>query len=308
MTCVKAVFVTIASTLALAVGDVPFLPPAPAASLVEVTNFGSNPGNLRMHLYVPDSVRPTPAVVVAMHGCTGSGPGFYQSSQFASLADQHGFIVIYPSASKRNNCFDVWSEAAKHRDGGSDPVSIVSMVNYVKERHDADSRRIFATGGSSGAMATTALLILHPDVFAAGAAFMGIPFTCFAGEADFDPARQCFTGTIDKTPREWGDLARETNPGHTGAWPRVQLWHGTNDTLISYSLLREQVDQWTDLHGRSLSPTATDRPRTNWARQTFGDPCAAAQVEAITVTGGEHNLPTNGMAVHAITFFGLTTG
>ena len=27
--------------------------PAAAATLVEVTNFGSNPGNMRMHVYVP---------------------------------------------------------------------------------------------------------------------------------------------------------------------------------------------------------------------------------------------------------------
>jgi poly(hydroxyalkanoate) depolymerase family esterase len=305
MTWLKAVFMTIASTVALVVGDVPFLPQTPAGSLVEVTDFGSNPGNLRMHLYVPDNVRRDPAVVVAMHGCTGSGPGFFQSSQFAALADQRGFIVVYPSASKHGNCFDVWSDAAKRRDGGSDPVSIVSMVNYVKERHHANPRRIFATGGSSGGMATTALLILYPEVFAAGAAFMGIPFACFPNAAEFGPSRPCFTGTVDRTPGEWGDLARATNPDHTGRWPRVQLWHGTNDTLIAYSLLREQVDQWTNLHGLGLSPTATDNPRPGWTRQSFGD---AGQVESITVHAGEHNLPTNGMASHALQFFGLTTG
>jgi poly(hydroxyalkanoate) depolymerase family esterase len=309
---ITAVFVTIASTLALAVADsspatpVPVVPRAPAAaSLVEVTDFGSNPGNLRMHLYVPASVRPNPAVVVAMHGCTGSGPGFYQSSEFASLADQHGFIVIYPSASKHGPCFDVWSDATKHRGGGSDPVSIVSMVDYVKDRHHADPRRVFATGGSSGAMATGALLVLYPDVFAAGVAFMGIPFACFANEAEFDPARPCFNGTVDKTPREWGDLARAANPGHTGPWPRIQLWHGTNDTLIAYSLLREQIDQWTNLHELSLSPTATDDLQAGWTRQRFGDPCGAAKVEAVTVAAGEHNLPANGMARQAIQFFGL---
>jgi acetylxylan esterase len=34
--------------------------PAQAASLVEVTNFGPNPSNLRMHLYVPDRVQQRP--------------------------------------------------------------------------------------------------------------------------------------------------------------------------------------------------------------------------------------------------------
>lgn len=305
MSRTMAVVVTIAATLALVVADVPFRPVASAAALVEVTDFGENPGNLRMHLYVPDSVRPDPAVVVAMHGCTGSGPGFYQSSEFAALANQHGFIVIYPSASKHGNCFDVWSGAATRRDGGSDPVSIVSMVGYVKERYHAG--RVFATGGSSGAMATTALLVLYPEVFSAGVAFMGIPFGCFPSEAEFGPGTPCFGGTADKSPGAWGDLARATNPDHTGPWPRVQLWHGTSDALIGYPVLREQVDQWTDLHGLGPSPTSTDSPRPGWTRQRFGSPCGPAKVEAVTVAGGEHNLPTTGMAGRAIEFFGLTS-
>src|ERR1043165_901544 len=83
--------------------------PAAAASLTEVTSFGDHPGGMRMHIYVPD-VRPAnPAIVVAMHGCGGSGPGFYSGSEFASLADRYGYIVIYPTATQQagfGNCFD----------------------------------------------------------------------------------------------------------------------------------------------------------------------------------------------------------
>jgi poly(hydroxyalkanoate) depolymerase family esterase len=301
MTRIRATLVTIACALLLVVAGVTSSAPAAAASLVEVTSFGNNPGNLRMHLYVPDSVRPNPAVVVAMHGCGGSGPGFYQSSEFASLANQYGFIVVYPSASKKGNCFDVWSDASKRRDGGSDPVSIVSMVTYVKQQHQADPQRVFATGSSSGAMETNALLVLYPDVFAAGSAFMGVPFACFPNEADFSPGNsQCTNGFINKAPQEWGDLARQAYPGYNGARPRMQLWHGTGDPLIVYSLLQEEVDQSTNLHGLSTTPTSTDNPQPNWTRERFAD-----RVEAITVTGAGHSLPMGGMAAYAIAFFGL---
>ena len=47
-------------------------PPARAASLVEVTSFGTNPGNLRMFKYVPTGLPSNAPVVVAMHGCTQS--------------------------------------------------------------------------------------------------------------------------------------------------------------------------------------------------------------------------------------------
>src|SRR3954453_14604493 len=81
--------------------------PAQAASLVEVTGFGTNPSNLRMYLYVPDNVAPRPAGLVAVHYCPGSGPAFFSGTEFASLANQFGFIVVYPSATRSGSCFDV---------------------------------------------------------------------------------------------------------------------------------------------------------------------------------------------------------
>src|ERR671931_920897 len=69
--------------------------PASAASLVEVTNFGANPTNLRMYLYVPNNVAPRPAILVAVHYCTGSGAAVFSRTPFASPAGQPGFILIY---------------------------------------------------------------------------------------------------------------------------------------------------------------------------------------------------------------------
>jgi poly(hydroxyalkanoate) depolymerase family esterase len=280
-------------------------PQASAASLVEVTNFGNNPGGMRMHVYVPD-VRPAnPAIVVAMHGCGGSGPGFYSGSEFASLANRRGFIVIYPSAQQQagfGKCFDTWSAAAKQRGGGSDPVSIVSMVTYVQQRYNGDPNRVYATGSSSGGMMTQHVLALYPDVFKAGAAFMGVPFTCFANAADFPPpGSKCTNGTMNRTPQQWGDAVRQAFPGFTGQRPRIQLWHGTSDTLVPYSLLQESIEQWTNVFGLSQTPTSTDTPRQNWNRRRYAD-----KVEAYSIQGAGHSLPSTGMAAVALDFFGIT--
>jgi poly(hydroxyalkanoate) depolymerase family esterase len=283
--------------------------PAAAASLVEVTNFGANPGGMRMHVYAPDARPGSPAIVVAMHGCGGSGPGFYSGSEFASLADRYGFIVIYPSATQQagfGNCFDVWSEASKRRGGGSDPVSIMSMITHVQRQYGADPQRVFATGSSSGGMMTNALLALYPDVFKAGAAFMGVPFNCFANAADFPPASsRCTGGSMNRTPQEWGDAVRQAYPGYTGPRPRVQVWHGTGDTLVPYSLLQETVEQWTNVFGLSQTPTSTDTPQANWNRRRYADTSGTVQVEAYSIQGAGHSLPMGGMAQAAIQFFGL---
>ena len=39
---------------------------ASAASLVQVKDFGANPGNANMYIYVPDKVAANPAIIVAV--------------------------------------------------------------------------------------------------------------------------------------------------------------------------------------------------------------------------------------------------
>ncbi|MEU9578059.1 extracellular catalytic domain type 1 short-chain-length polyhydroxyalkanoate depolymerase [Streptomyces chilikensis] len=284
--------------------------PASAASLVQVTNFGDNPGNMKMHVYVPDNRPAKPAVVLAMHGCGGSGQNFYSGSEFASLADRYGFVVIYPTATQSagfGNCFDTWSDAAKRRGGGSDPVSLISMIEYVKRQYNGDPGRVYATGSSSGGMMTQHMLALHPDVFKAGASFMGVPFGCFADAADYPPTTsRCTGGSMDRTPQQWGDAVRQAYPGYGGTRPPVQLWHGTGDTLVPYQLLRESVEQWTDVFGLGQTPTSTDTPQPGWNRQRFAGSSGAVNVESYSIQGAGHSLPSSGMAAAAVQFFGLT--
>ncbi|MFL6145407.1 MAG: PHB depolymerase family esterase [Labedaea sp.] len=285
--------------------------PASAASLVQVTGFGYNPTNLEMHLYVPQQVARRPAVVVALHYCTGSGPVFFAGTPFASLADQFGFIVIYPSATRDSHCFDVSSPEALKHDGHSDPAGIVSMVRYVERRFHADSDRVFATGLSSGAMMTNVLLGDYPEVFRAGSAFAGVPFACFATTDPSGWNNQCANGLISKTPREWGDLVRAADPGFRGQRPRMQLWHGTEDTTLHYPNFGEEIKQWTNVAGLSQTPTSTDSPQPNWTRTRYADRFGRVAVEAISLAGATHNLPVftpNNLAAYAIQFFGLSDG
>ncbi|WTF41908.1 PHB depolymerase family esterase [Streptomyces sp. NBC_01604] len=278
---------------------------APTATLTEVTDFGTNPSNLQMYLYVPDSVTANPAVVVAVHYCTGSGPAMYSGTEWASLADRYGFVVVYPSVTRASKCFDVSSPQALKRGGGSDPVGIKSMVDWVTRTYSADPGRIFATGISSGAMMTNVLLGDYPDVFSAGAAFSGVPFGCFATTDGSEWNSACSGGTVTHTPQEWGDLVRAAYPGYTGPRPRMQVWHGTEDDVLRYPNFGEEIKQWTNVLGVSQTPAATDQPVSGWIRTRYGATGDRAPVEAISLQGVGHNLYVNGMAARALTFFGL---
>ncbi|HEX6470191.1 MAG TPA: PHB depolymerase family esterase [Streptosporangiaceae bacterium] len=281
--------------------------PPPAASLQEITDFGANPTGLRMHLYVPPRVRPHPAVVVAIHYCTGSGPELFGNQEFASLADRYGFIVVYPSATRDGHCFDVSTPGALVHDGDSDPVGIVSMVRYVERHLHADRHRVFATGLSSGAMMTNVLLADYPDVFRAGSAMSGVAYHCFATTDGSLWNSDCATGQIIKTPREWGDLVRSADPGYRGPRPRMQLWHGTADEILFYPNFGEEIKQWTNVLG--ARPAFTDHPQPTWTHTAYVNRAGVA-VDTYSVDGAPHALglidPT--WARYAVRFFGLTSG
>jgi len=282
--------------------------PAKAASLVQVTNFGTNPSNNKMYIYVPTNVRANPPILVALHQCTGTGPGFFGSTAFASLADQYGFIVIYPDANRSGQCWDVSSTQALTRNGGSDPVGIMSMVTYAEQHFGGNPGQVYVTGASSGAMMTNVLLADYPDVFKAGAAFMGVPYHCFfTGTVDgWNSA--CANGQVSMTAQQWGDLVRNTaDPGYSGARPRMMLWHGTADGTLNYNNFGQEVLQWTNVLGVSSTPTTTSTPQSGWTETTYGGSGTMPPVEGISIAGAGHVLPIagEGMEADAIAFFGL---
>ncbi len=278
---------------------------AAAGQLVQITNFGSNPTGLQMYLYVPPSVKPHPAILLALHQCTGSGPGFFNGTQFANLADQYGFIVIFPSTPNNGNCWDVFSPKGLARNGGSDNNGLISMITYVEQHNNGDPNNVYVTGASSGAMMTDVMVAEYPDVFKAGAAFMGVPYHCFATTSGTWNS-QCANGQIIMTPQQWGDLVRnDADPGYTGQWPRIELWHGTADGTLNYNNFGEEIKQWTNVHGLSQTPSSTDSPVSGWTRTRYGGTGTQPPVEGVSIAGAGHVLPENGMESYAIAFMGL---
>lgn len=274
-----------------------------AGTYKEIKDFGANPGNTKMFLYIPDNVAAKPAVLVAIHWCSGTANAIYTSNTFSPLADLYGFIIIFPDANSSDGCWEIHSQEALTHNGGSDPLSIVSMVKHVIKNYNADSTRVFASGVSSGAMMTNVLMGSYPDIFKAGSAFAGVPFGCFAGPNAWN--NECSQGKISKTAQEWGDLVRAAFPAYTGQRPRVQLWHGTKDDVLYFNNFGEAIKQWTNVLGVSQEPTSTESntPAAKWIRTRYADSSGTVLVEAIEETDYAHNLQVK--PDQAIAFFGL---
>ena len=53
-----------------------------AASLESISDFGDNPSNLKMFLYVPDDVALRPPVLVGLHWCHGTANAYFTGNSY----------------------------------------------------------------------------------------------------------------------------------------------------------------------------------------------------------------------------------
>ncbi|KAL3423278.1 PHB depolymerase family esterase [Phlyctema vagabunda] len=271
-----------------------------AASLQQVTSFGSNPTGAQMYIYVPDKLASNPAIIVAIHYCSGTAQAYYSGTQYARLAEQYGYIVIYPDAPASDGCWDVHSTETLTHNAGGDSLAIASMIRYTISTYSADASRVFVTGTSSGAMMTNVLAGAYPDLFAAGAAFAGVPYGCFAGTGTW--SSPCSTGQLVKTAQQWGDQARSGYPGYTGTRPRLQLWHGTADTTLSYNEFLEALKQWSNVFNIPFTRNNTNTPIAGYTQIVYGD---GTQLVGYSAAGVSHNIPVRETDVLA--WFGIST-
>jgi len=261
---------------------------ARTSKLVEVRDFGSNPGQLRMLTYAPDRLPATAPLVVLLHGCTQSGVSFDKGTGWSTLADRHGFALLLPEQHWTNNplrCFN-WFRSQDTRRGEGEALSIKQMIDRMFADHGLDRRRVYVTGLSSGGAMTSVMLATYPDLFAGGAVLAGVPYR--TADNMQEAFESIFQGR-NRTPREWGDLVRGASC-HRGPWPKVSVWHGDADSAVKPLNADEIVKQWTDVHGVAGNPSVE--------RTVGGHLCRVWQgaegeplVESYTISGMSHGAP-----------------
>lgn len=117
------------------------------------------------------SVRP--ALVLALHGAGGDGRRLrhFTSGTLERLADEHGFIVIYPDGlgGHWNDCRAASPYPARKR--RIDDISFVrALIRWAEGRYDIDPRKVHAFGFSNGGHFAIRLALEMPDEIAAVAA------------------------------------------------------------------------------------------------------------------------------------------
>jgi polyhydroxybutyrate depolymerase len=177
---------TLVATSVLATGGVAFAAggerTAAAGASTDLTVHTADGRDRTAHLYVPATLpadRPVP-LLVAMHGGVGSGTQFEATTGFDHLADEHGFVVVYPDGIGIGPAGDklrTWNAgvccgpAAKNN--VDDVAFLRDLVTTISKSQHIDRDRVFATGHSNGMIMAYRLLCDASDVFVAAAGQSG---------------------------------------------------------------------------------------------------------------------------------------
>ncbi|WP_149259262.1 PHB depolymerase family esterase [Actinomadura sp. K4S16] len=271
---------------------VAFPSPARAASLTQVTGFGSNPGNLSMYAYRPDGLPSGAPLVVAMHGCTQNARDYFDHSGWSKYADLWKFALVLPeqkSANNYNSCFN-WFQTGDTARGQGEALSIKQMVDYAVAQYGSAPSRVYVTGLSAGGAMTAVMLAAYPDTFAGGAVMSGIAYGC---GTDLTSGTLCLTSQKGYSPQQWGDKVRAAYPGYSGPYPRVSIWQGTGDTTV-YPFNADQLrDQWTNVWGVSQTASRTSSLPGGTTLKEYDDSTGKPAVRLYTISGMAHGLPVD---------------
>jgi pimeloyl-ACP methyl ester carboxylesterase len=170
--------------------------------------------------------------------------------------------------------------------GNGEALSIRQMVDHAIAIFGSDRRKVFVTGLSAGGAMASAMLATYPEIFSGGAIVAGLPYGCASN------VQQAFEVMFTKqghAAQALGDLVRAASKHH-GPWPKISVWHGTNDPIVKPINGEDIIRQWTNVHGLSDNPSYEELIGTH-TRRIWNDASGNALIEAFSVSGMRHGVP-----------------
>ena len=248
-------------------------------SIKDITN-GTivSSGKTRKYLlYVPktyDRSRATP-LVISMHAAAMWPAAQMELSQWNKLADEHGFIVVYPSGDAGVLGGDPWlPRGPKIWNNEQLNVTFISdLIDKLGATYNIDTTRIYADGFSNGGgMAFELSCRLSHRVAAVGVVGAAVltPLNC----KDSTPVPMvAFHGTADPLAPYQGGTSPASPPGP-----------------IPFVAVRDWVASWAQRNRCTGDPM--DTPITASIHRLAYMNCAEnAEVILYTVEGGGHSWP-----------------
>lgn len=202
------------------------------------------------------------ALVVDLHGAGQNGAGQGEVSDFASVADEHGFVVVEPDAI--NGAWSLPKPGAQ----SSDTRFIAALIRELRRTLCVDRRRVYASGMSMGSGMVFLEACLPNSPFAA---YGGVSATLFGPGCD--EARGApiiyFHGTADPL------VAYRGGSLHLGSY-------STDVPSVPATMARWAQHNGCSLRDRQIT---ADLTVTKWRH------CKGHPVEFYRVANGGHTWP-----------------
>ena len=199
-------------------------------------------------LYIPSHPATPAPLIVMLHGCTQSPDDFAAGTRMNELAEQHGFLVLYPAQSQTANmskCWNWFGEAHQVRDGGEAGL-IAGLTRHIIANYAVDPARVFVAGLSAGGAMAAILGAAYPDLYAGIGVHSGLP----VGAASDMPS--AFTAMSQGAPGQGA-------PGQARLTVPTIVFHGSADTTVHPKNGEHVITQAT---GRLLLMASTARDRS----------------------------------------------
>ena len=227
-------------------------------------------------LYVPksyDRARKTP-LVISMHGGGMWGAAQQEVSQWNRVADEHGFIVVYPSGIGPLARHRAW-RASGGAGSAKDVRFISEMIDTLTATYNIDSTRVYADGLSNGGGMAAVLSCMLSDRIAAVGLVASAQFMPWAKCPDHRPVPViAFHGTADR-----------------------QAWYKGGTSWVARKMVFPSIESWmaTWAERNRCGPNPIDSMVAKDVRRREYTKCAEeAPVVLYTIIGGGHTWPSGG--------------
>jgi len=169
----------------------PLVVPAPAEGTVDEapdlvrddeglfvsSTFTAEAGTRGFKLFVPGGFDGAPLpLVVMLHGCTQNPDDFAAGTRMNALAQEAGFLVLYPAQALRSNVHKCWNWflPRDQRRGSGEPALLAGMTRHILQTYRIDHDRVYVAGLSAGGAMAAILAREYPDLFAAAGVHSGV--------------------------------------------------------------------------------------------------------------------------------------
>jgi poly(hydroxyalkanoate) depolymerase family esterase len=239
-------------------------------------------GRRSYKLYIPSRHRAgRQPLLVMLHGGTQDADDFAAGTRMNALAEEHGFLVAYPSQCKSANpslCWNWFKPGDQMRDAG-EPSIIAGITTEIIAEHDIDPRRVFVAGLSAGGAMAAVMVATYPEIYAGVGIHSGLPYR---SASDVASAFSAMRG-------DRGQKRRQRKSRHTSDHAlrvRTIVFHGDADQIVHPSNGAKIVEAHAKT-GDSMESTTASTSR-GYTRTITRDKTGAVVVEQWLIHGSGH--------------------